>query len=81
MKKIILMTAMALGLSGGAAMADGSHKREPVRVETVHYRNARERPAVRFERHDERRGSTWVGGEWRWGHGEWNWVPGHYSRR
>ena len=44
------------------------------------YRDYRARPAVRFERHEQRRGFRWVGGEWRWNRFEWVWLPGHFVR-
>jgi len=83
MRNIIAMTLVTLGLSGGAALAQPRaevvvHDRGDVRE--VHYRNHRERPAVRFERHEERRGYRWRTGSWRWNHDEWVWAPGIYVR-
>jgi hypothetical protein len=90
MRAIILTTLMTLGLTGGVAAADGYRgdarrdevrDHRPVREERVEqHRDYRARPAVRFERHEERRGLRWVGGEWRWNRFEWVWLPGHYVR-
>lgn len=96
MRRIITMSLMALGLTGGIAAADGyrdrdrdrDHDRVTVRVneygphrgEVVHYRDYNHRPELRVERHEYRRNFVWVGGDWRWRHGEWQWVPGHYVR-
>jgi hypothetical protein len=38
------------------------------------------RPAVRYERHEARRGYRWRDGEWRWSRSEWVWTPGVYLR-
>ena len=92
MRRIITMTIMALGLSGGAAMADNYRGHETVSVRdhrgvrenretVVRYDNFRARPALRFEHHEERRGFGWRGGEWRWSGAAWSWAPGHYFRR
>jgi hypothetical protein len=92
MRRIITMTIMALGLSGGAAMADTYRGHETVSVRdhrgtrenretVVRYDNVRARPAARFERHEERRGFGWRGGDWRWSGATWSWAPGHYFRR
>ena len=93
MRRIITMTLMAIGLTGGIAAADGYHDRDrdratvnvriggPHRGEVIHYRDYNHRPELRVERHEYRRGFIWVGGDWRWRHGEWTWVPGHYARR
>ncbi|HEY4244849.1 MAG TPA: hypothetical protein VGM88_33770 [Kofleriaceae bacterium] len=73
---------MSLGL-GGAAMADRVVVRAHVpeaRVAVVHYRDYHRRPAVRFERHEYRRGYRWAPGEWRWEGGEWTWHTGLYIR-
>ena len=80
MRTLIASTLMALGLTGGVAAADnyrGDYHRDEYRE---HYRDYRVRPALRYERHDIRRGYRWVGGEWRWYRGEWIWAPGHYIR-
>ncbi len=74
MRALIVSTLMTLGLTGGVAAADSYHRDVPVE----HYRDYRVRPAPRYERHEERRGYRWVGGEWRWGRGEWIWTPGRY---
>jgi len=89
MRRIITMSLMAIGLTGGIAAADGYHDRDRVTVrvnddgqrEVIHYRDYNRRPELRVERHEYRRGFIWVGGDWRWRHGEWRWVPGHYARR
>jgi hypothetical protein len=97
MRRIITMSLMAIGLTGGIAAADGYHDRDrdrdhttvrvnvragtPHRAEVVHYRDYNRRPELRVERHEYRRGQIWVGGDWQWRHGEWQWVPGHYARR
>jgi hypothetical protein len=89
MRALIVSTLMTLGLTGGVAAADNyrgevhhevtrDHREAPAYGE--HHRDYRARPAPRFERHEERRGYRWVGGEWRWGRGEWTWAPGHYVR-
>lgn len=88
MRALIVSTLMTLGLTGGVAAADsyrGDAQRETVRDhrEAPAYRvdrdrDTRARPAPRFERHDERRGYRWVGGEWQWNRGRWFWAPGHY---
>lgn len=89
MRALIVSTLMTLGLTGGVAAADNyrgdvhhevtrDHREAPAYGE--HYRDSRARPAPRFERHEERRGYRWVGGEWRWGRGEWTWSAGHYVR-
>lgn len=90
MRALIVSTLMTLGLTGGVAAADnyrGEVRHEDIRdhrevrdQRVEHYRDYRARPALRFERHEERRGYRWVGGEWRWGRGEWTWAPGHYVR-
>jgi hypothetical protein len=86
MRKIITMSLLALGLTGGVAAADSRYdgRRDEVRdhreVREVRYRNYRERPAVRYERHNERRGYRWQAGAWRWNHAEWIWAPGYYVR-
>jgi hypothetical protein len=84
------MTLVTLGLSGGVALADphGEAHREVVRdhrgaqAQDVRYHDHdREAPpAVRFERHEERRGFRWVGGAWRWHGNERSWTPGYYVR-
>ncbi len=90
MRALTLTTLMMLGLTGGVAAADNHHvdvRRDEIRdhrdvreVRVEHYRNYRVRPANRFERHEDRRGYRWVGGEWRWNSVEWIWTPGHYVR-
>lgn len=80
MRALIVSTLMTLGLTGGVAAADNYRGDVHHEVYRDHYRDHRARPAPRFERHDERRGYRWVGGEWRWGRGEWIWTPGHYVR-
>jgi len=83
MRTLIVSTLMTLGLTGGVAAADnyrGDVHRDHHEVYREHYRDYRVRPSPRFERHDERRGYRWVGGEWRWYRGEWTWAPGHYIR-
>jgi hypothetical protein len=104
MRRILTLSLMTLGLTGGVALADNGRRvesrrepvtvrdhrapqrveREPVRVERREQyrndRNDRARPEVRFERHEDRRGFQWVGGEWTWNSYEWIWVPGHYVR-
>jgi hypothetical protein len=83
MRALIVSTLMTLGLTGGVAAADnyrGEVRHEAPAYRGDHYRNYRVRPARRFERHDERRGYRWVGGQWRWGRGEWFWAPGYYVR-
>ena len=89
MRALALTTLMMLGLTGGVAAADNhvDVRRDEIRdhrdvreVRVEHYRNYRVRPADRFERHEDRRGYRWVGGEWRWNRVEWIWTPGHYVR-
>jgi hypothetical protein len=83
MRTLIVSTLMTLGLTGGVAAADnyrGDAHRDHHEVYREHYRDYRVRPGPRFERHDERRGYRWVGGEWRWYRSEWIWAPGHYIR-
>ena len=90
MRALTLTTLMVLGLTGGVAAADNHHvsvrcdevrdHREVREVRAEHDRNDRVRPADRFERHEDRRGYRWVGGEWRWNRVEWIWTPGHYVR-
>lgn len=84
MRKIMMMTLMAVGLVGGVAAADPYHHDNTTVVVRhdgdVHYRSYRERPAVRYERHDDRRGYRWNAGAWRWQHSEWIWSPGVYVR-
>lgn len=94
MRRILTMSLMAIGLTGGIAAAD--HDRDDYRDrdratvnvrdhgwhrgEVIHYRDYNHRPELRVERHEYRRGYIWVGGDWRWRHGEWRWIPGHYVR-
>jgi hypothetical protein len=82
MHKIIAAALVTLGLGGGVAMADPHVvvREHDGDVREAHYRNYRERPAVRVERHDERRGYRWRAGAWRWNHEEWVWTPGVYLR-
>lgn len=80
MRALIVSTLMTLGLTGGVAAADSYHGDAHHEVYREHYRDYRYRPAPRYERHQERRGYRWVGGEWRWYHGEWIWSPGRYVR-
>ncbi len=86
MRALIVSTLMTLGLTGGVAAADNyrgetvrDHREVPA-YRANHDRGDRARPAPRFERHDERRGYRWVGGEWQWNRGRWLWAPGHYVR-
>jgi hypothetical protein len=89
MRRIITMSLMAIGLTGGIAAADNRDRdRDHVTVNVraggngeAHYRDHNRRPELRVERHDQRRGFIWVGGDWQWRHGEWQWVGGHYARR
>lgn len=37
-------------------------------------------PAIRVERHDNRRGYVWVDGRWDWNGYEWAWNTGRYER-
>src|SRR5690349_3739288 len=37
-------------------------------------------PAVRYERHADRRGYVWVNGGWDWRDGRYQWAPGRYER-
>ena len=90
MRALIVSTLMTLGLTGGVAAADNyrgevhhevTRDHRDVRDQRVeHDRDYRGRLAPRFERHEDRRGYRWVGGEWRWSRGEWIWFPGHYVR-
>ena len=90
MRALIVSTLMILGLTGGVAAADnyrGEVSREAVRdhreapvYRVDHDHDIRSRPAPRFERHEQRRGYRWVGGEWQWKYGRWIWAPGHYIR-
>ena len=93
MRRIITMSLMAIGLTGGIAAADGDHGRDRDRDHVTvqvreggnrgeaHYRDHNRRPELRVERHEQRHGFIWVGGDWQWRHGEWQWVAGHYTRR
>lgn len=36
-------------------------------------------PALRYERHEPRRGYTWIGGRWDWRGGNYVWVGGRYE--
>jgi len=80
MRTLIVSTLMTLGLTGGVAAADNYRGEVHHEVYRGHYRDYRVRPTPRFERHDERRGYRWVGGEWRWNRSEWIWAPGRYIR-
>lgn len=90
MRALILTTLMTLGLTGGVAAADSDRgdarhdasrdHREAPAYRADHDRDHRARPAPRFERHEERRGYRWVGGEWRWSGGRWGWAAGRYVR-
>ena len=87
MRALMMTTLMTLGLTGGVAAADnhrGEVRREEIRdhrdVRVERYRDYHARPAVRFERHEDRRGYRWIGGEWRWSGVEWGWAPGYYVR-
>jgi hypothetical protein len=80
MRALIVSTLMTLGLTGGVAAADNYRSEPHHEVYRERYRDYRVRPALRYERHDVRRGYRWVGGEWRWYRGEWIWAPGHYIR-
>ena len=90
MKALVMTTLMALGLTGGVAAADTHHgdgRREEIRDHRGDRdgridadRDDHHRPAPRVERHEERRGYRWVGGEWRWRGAAWGWTPGHYAR-
>lgn len=79
MKALVIGTLMTLGLTAGVASAQPVY-RDYHHERVEHFRDHRHRPAVRFERHDERAGFRWVSGDWRWGGGEWVWAPGHYVR-
>src|SRR5690349_996208 len=100
----LMMALMALGISGGAAMAAPYHREPAVRDHRTafergfdrgmnrerqadrredraeRFRDFRYHPSARYERHDERAGFRFVGGEWKWNGYEWLWVPGHYVR-
>ena len=78
MKALVMTTLMALGLTGGVAAADTHREVREGHVDA--YRDYHRRPAARFERHEERRGYRWIGGEWRWSGAAWSWLPGHYVR-
>jgi hypothetical protein len=80
MRTLIVSTLMTLGLTGGVAAADNYRGEAHHEVDRGHYRDSRVRPTPRFERHDERRGYRWTGGEWRWNRSEWIWAPGRYVR-
>ena len=90
MKALVMTTLMALGLTGGVAAADTYHgdgRRDEARDHRGDrdghfdaYRDGHHRPAPRVERHEERRGYRWIGGEWRWSGAAWGWTPGHYAR-
>jgi hypothetical protein len=97
MRRIITMTLLSLGLTGGVALADNhrvevrDHRVEAPsqrgfdrgynRGERVErFQDRRVRPAAQFERHEERSGFRWIGGEWTWNGYEWTWMPGHYAR-
>ncbi len=81
MRRIITAVVLTFGLAGGGvAMADnrGGHRTEYREREAM--RDHRERPAQRFERHQERAGFRWVGGGWNWQGRSWQWIGGHYER-
>lgn len=85
MKALAMTTLMTLGLTAGVASAqpydrDYHHERVDRHERVEHFRDHRFRPALRFERHENRAGFRWVSGEWRWNGGEWMWMPGHYIR-
>lgn len=81
MRRIITAATLVLGLAGGGvAMADNrvDHRVEYREREAI--RDHRERPSPRFERHEERAGFRWVGGDWKWQGRSWKWFGGHYQR-
>jgi hypothetical protein len=86
MRKIITMTLLTLGLTGGVALADrhDEARRDEIRdhrdAREIHYRDYRVRPALRYEHHVDRHGFRWVSGGWRWNRYEWVWTPGYYVR-
>jgi hypothetical protein len=80
---------MTLGLTGGVAAADNRHSdargdeirdHRATEARVDHLRDRGHPPAARFERHEDRRGFRWIGGEWRWSGSSWTWAPGHYVR-
>ena len=77
MRRLITLATLSLSLlGGGAAMA--ANRNDKVDHDRVELRD--HRPEPKFERHDQRRGFRWIGGEWvRAGRG-WSWRPGHYVR-
>jgi len=80
MRNILAVTLVTLGLGGGVAAAQPEVVVREHRDHEVHYRNHRERPPIRYERHEMRRGYQWRAGSWRWNHDEWVWAPGIYVR-
>jgi hypothetical protein len=96
MRKIFTLIPVVLGLGGGVASASPYHRverreirnerveRREIRNERVeraeHFRDYRVRPAVRFERFENRSGFRWVAGAWSWDGYEWIWASGHYVR-
>ena len=51
-----------------------------VRVDHGRERAMRAPPALRVERHDNRRGYAWVDGSWNWDGYDWQWSGGRYER-
>lgn len=90
MRRIITAIPLVLGLTGGIAAADPYHRgverrdnrhERFERAERVeHFRDARFRPAARYERFETRAGFRWVTGDWSWNGYEWIWMSGHYVR-
>jgi hypothetical protein len=79
MRRIITAASIALSLlGGGVAMADNHFDRGGEQREL--HRDRDDRPSPRYERHEERRGYRWIGGEWRRSGRQWRWSPGHYVR-
>jgi hypothetical protein len=87
MRRIIILASLAATLFGGVAMASprSENERNDQRVEERRapehgYSNRNERPEPRYERHEQRAGYRWVGGEWKWTGRAWSWTAGHYVR-
>jgi hypothetical protein len=53
-------------------------ERREVRAEDRHWSHAAP-PALRYERHEPRRGYAWIGGRWDWRDGRYSWVAGRYE--
>jgi hypothetical protein len=81
-----IFVAAAL-LTGGVASADTfqqtdarDHRTPSTEVAQRDRGDYDRAPAAKFERHRQRRGYVWVGGQWTKQHHRWVWQPGHFER-